>query len=60
MEHGAQAYAGFWYISIHSLKILPQIFGKGMVFCCKFVAERPDIRGLLRKLSRGFFPLLKL
>lgn len=56
MEHGAQAYAGLWYISIRSLKILLQIFGKGMVFCCKFVAERPDIRGLLRKFSRKYMP----
>lgn len=54
MGHGMQAYAGLWYISIRSLKILLQIFGKGMVFCCKFAAERPDIRGLLRKFSRKY------
>ena len=54
MEHGTQAYARLWYVGIHHLKILLQIFGKGMVFCCKFVAERPDIRGLLRKFSRKY------
>lgn len=52
MEHGTQAYARLWYVGIHHLKILLQMFSKGIVFCYRFIAECPGIGRLLKKFSK--------